>query len=235
MIASTIGALATAGLLGVTHALEPDHVAGIASLTGRHDDSRRSALAGLCFGLGHVALVVAWLALAYALLGVRSFPAVLDTLGTLVVGVVLGGFGALLARRGYRGAARTHDRRHHGSGVGPHLHFPLCRGRDHSHGTVAYLQTGTVGALFTLSPPVSMIAFASTVLPAHGTGIAAAAVAVYGVSISATMGALGAAGGAAAALAGRHRRLAGAARLVVGLAIVGLAAVLLVRSLPALV
>ena len=46
MSVTVAGALLTAGVLGVTHAIEPDHVAGIASLTGRYGDSRLSALVG---------------------------------------------------------------------------------------------------------------------------------------------------------------------------------------------
>lgn len=34
--------LATAGVLGVSHAVEPDHVAGISSLTSEYGDSRLS-------------------------------------------------------------------------------------------------------------------------------------------------------------------------------------------------
>jgi len=45
----------------VTHAIEPDHVAGTASLTGRYGDPRHSAVVGACFSAGHVGLVV-WLA-----------------------------------------------------------------------------------------------------------------------------------------------------------------------------
>ena len=51
-------ALATAAVLGVMHAVEPDHVAGIASVFDRYETSHRSALVGACFALGHVALVV---------------------------------------------------------------------------------------------------------------------------------------------------------------------------------
>ena len=58
--ATLVGALVTASVLGVTHAVEPDHVAGIASLTGRFGDARLSALVGVWFSLGHVALVVGW-------------------------------------------------------------------------------------------------------------------------------------------------------------------------------
>ena len=54
---------------------------------------------------------------------------------------------------------------------------------------------GVVGALFTLSPPLSMIAFAATLFPADPE-LVAVAVAAYAVIITATMSALGAGVGA---------------------------------------
>jgi nickel/cobalt exporter len=128
-VGTPLGVLATASLLGVTHALEPDHVAGIYSLTGQYGDSRLSALAGVCFSLGHVALVVCWLVVAHLLLGV---------------------LGGVLTVRGVRGAMSTHARDGHGE---PHLHLPLLGdSHDHDHTARAYLRTGVVGALFTFSP-----------------------------------------------------------------------------------
>jgi len=233
--ATALGALATAGVLGVTHAIEPDYVAGIASLTGEYGDSRLSALAGACFSLGHVALVVAWLAAASVLLGQTDFPAVLDAVGTAGVGVVLGALGAAMAIGGARRALSTaeHD---HGDTTHSHPHvalpLPGFDASDHDHDTVAYLRTGAVGALFTLSPPVSMLVFASTLLGNYGPGVVAAAVATYAVAITATMSALGAGAGALfSATRGVSARTHAAAQTVAGVAVVALAASLLVGVL----
>lgn len=278
--ATVLGALATAAALGVTHALEPDHVAGISSLTSRYGDSRLSALVGVCFSAGHVALVLVWLIVATALLGRTSFPAILDTVGTVAVVVALGVFGALLAVRGYRAAARAHAREHvhhhhgeaslahthggthehrhphkhspahdhehghtHGNDTGaaghtheePHLHLPLVGdGSDHAHTTRAYLRTGLVGALFTLSPPLSMIAFLGTVAPTHGFPVASLAVGTYAVGITMTMGAIGAGVGGLFGLSRRHEQVYGVLRLVTGVAVLGLAVTMGVGMLPTL-
>lgn len=227
MSVTFLGALATAGALGVTHALEPDHVAGISSLTSRYGDARLSALVGVCFSAGHVALVVVWLGFASLVLGNAAFPAILDTLGTVVVSVALGVFGALLAIRGYRAAAsaHAHDRAHDHQHRDPHVHLPLVGGQhDHTHGTRAYLKTGLVGALFTLSPPLSMIAFLGTVIPAQGVPAAGLSVAAYAVGITATMALLGAGVGGLFGLSRRHDRAFGVLRLVTGVAVVALAA-----------
>jgi hypothetical protein len=198
MTTSVIAALLTAGALGVTHALEPDHVAGISSLTGEYGDSRLSALAGACFSLGHVALVVLWLGVAYVLVGRTTFPETFDVLGTLGVGVVLGVLGAAMALSGLRGVTgpgdHSHGERTHSH---PHVRLPVPGLNGHEHGTTAraYLKTGLVGALFTLSPPVSMIVFTSTLLPGLGVQTVGLAVLSYALTITATMSLLGAGAG----------------------------------------
>jgi cytochrome c biogenesis protein CcdA len=229
------GALLTAGVLGVTHAIEPDHVAGIASLTGRYGDSRLSALVGACFSAGHVALVVVWLSVGYLLLGRTEFPAVFDRIGTVGVGVLLGALGGLLVLGGVRRVAYAHTR------------LPLLGGSGHTDGdpeddavhahdhTVrAYLKTGVVGALFTLSPPLSMMAFSATLYSAN-PGLVALAVAAYAVGITLTMSALGAGVGVAFEAASElNVRVYGGAQTLAGVLVVGLAVSLLTGAVPLL-
>lgn len=237
MTGTVVTALATAGLLGVTHAVEPDHVAGIASLTGEYGDSRLSALAGACFSLGHVALVVAWLALAWALLGRTEFPAVFDAAGTVGVGVALGLLGVAMAVGGLRTVVRTGehdhgDRRH----SHPHLGLPGVGADDHAHDTRAYLKTGLVGALFTLSPPVSMMVFSATLFPDYGGGVVALAVCTYAVSITATMSAIGAGAGTVFGVTRElSDRAAGTVRAVAGVAVAALAGSVLLDGAAVLV
>jgi nickel/cobalt exporter len=255
MSVTLAGALATAGLLGVTHAVEPDHVAGISAVTSDYGDSRLSALVGACFSLGHVALVVAWLVGGYLLLGRTSFPAALDAVGTAGVAVLLGVLGGAMVVGGLRSILHTHD---HGGAAHahPHVHLPLVGAVGHAHDesgpdaddgrapgdsgrdtdarehTVgAYLRTGLVGALFTLSPPVSMIVFATTLFPDYGTGVVALAVVTYAVAITATMSLLGAGAGVLFGLVGqRGANVHAAARVVAGVAIAAFAGLLLVDA-----
>lgn len=238
MTATVAAAVTTAGLLGVTHAVEPDHVAGIASLTGEYGDSRLSALAGACFSLGHVVLVVAWLALAWALLGQTSFPPVFDAVGTVGVGVVLGLLGTAMAVGGLRTVIRT-DEHDHGDRRHSHPHLGVALpgvDGDHRHGTVAYLKTGLVGALFTLSPPVSMMVFAATLYPDYGGGVVALSVLTYGVAITATMSAIGAGAGAVFGTTKTwDERFHAGAKLVAGVAITALAGSLLLDGAVVLV
>ena len=120
----------------------------------------------------------------------------------------------------------------------PHLHLPLSGfdGHDHGHDTVSYLKTGLVGALFTLSPPVSMLVFSSTLLPDFGATVVALAVVTYGITITVTMSLLGAGAGALFGVTeARSATFHGAAQAVAGVAIALLAATLLVDAVPVLV
>lgn len=249
--ATVLGALATAGVLGFTHAIEPDHVAGISTLVGDTGDSRLSAIVGACFSLGHVALVVCWLAVLALLGGQGALPSGLDTLGTVGAALLLGALGTAMAVGGLRLVVRT-DEHSHGEvthehphlsvsvpGLGGHDHAHADHDhthddtREHGHGVRAYLKTGLLGALFTLSPPLSMLAFAGTLFPQYGFGAVSLAVVVYAVSITLTMSAIGAGVGAAVDTTRRlDARAYGAVRTVAGTAVVALAAVMLATSLP---
>ena len=260
MSVGLVGALATAGALGVTHAVEPDHVAGIASLTGRYEDSRLSAVVGACFSIGHIALVIGWLAVGYVFLRRTEFPAVFEVAGTLGVAALLIVLGTTLAVRGVRGVLYAHSHEHEHDGEThshAHAHLPLfgCdnhslrhydsqshedaighndgdapAAHDHDHTVGAYLKTGVVGALFTLSPPLSMIAFAATLFPA-GPELVVLAVVAYAVAITATMSALGAGVGAAFGRASElNLRVYGGLQALAGALVAGLAVSLLIGS-----
>jgi ABC-type nickel/cobalt efflux system permease component RcnA len=246
MVATTV--LATAAVLGLTHGIEPDHAAGIASLTSETGGSKRSALVGGCFAAGHVLLVIVWIGVAYVLLGVTSFPGTIERFGTVVLGLALVLLSGVLGISGVRTFVHSHRHDHNGLANGDperhrHLHFhrPFAgydgessgpdhphdqrqghdhdrdrghdddhdhdheygstshspgRGHDHDHTALAYLKVGVVGALFTLSPPLSMLAFVSVVVGNVGVGVAVAAIAVYAAAIVPTMAAVGSGVGA---------------------------------------
>lgn len=239
--AAAIGMLATAGLLGVTHAVEPDHVAGISALTNGAGDSRLSAVVGATFALGHVLLVVAWLAVAVLLLDATAFPPVLETVGLTVVGAVLVVLSGVLGARGGRRLVHRHEHEH---GDGPHAHFHLHLPglghlphghHDHDHSLVEYLKVGVVGALFTLSPPLSMIVFVSLVLANAPGTLVVPVVLAYAVSITASMMAIGFAAGSVFRLSrARGARFHGALQIVVAGVVLVVAVQLLRENVPLL-
>ena len=225
--------LLTAGVLGITHAIEPDHVAGISSLTSRFESPRLSAAVGACFSLGHAALVVAWLAIGYFILGRTHYPAVLDTVGTVVVALVLGSIGALMMLRGLRSMYHVYQHSHAHDGVAHgHTHAPKSTPHGHDHTAGTYLKMSLTGALFTLSPPLSMIVFASSLFSQYGIRTVALAVVVYTVAITATMSAIGAGVGTVVAHTDRSSRKYHVARTTGGLMIFALAVSLVVGSFP---
>jgi ABC-type nickel/cobalt efflux system permease component RcnA len=261
-MSAVVGAVATAAALGVTHAIEPDHVAGVASVTGRYGDRRLSAIVGACFAAGHVALVVAWLAVGYVVLGQTDFGSIYDVVGTAGVALLLGVLGTAMTIGGLQSVVHAHEHAHgedmdsHDDADGHanddahshyHVHLPFvgaAHGHDsattedaqptaddahaHDHTVRRYLLTGVVGALFTLSPPLSMLAFVAVVLPEHGPGAVALAVLAYTVGIAGTMGALGAGVGTLFDTIADRPRTYAAARTVAGLLVLAVAASLVV-------
>jgi nickel/cobalt exporter len=242
--------LVTAAVLGVTHALEPDHVAGISAVTSESDSSRHATLAGGAFGAGHAVVVGVWVALWSVFDGLGVVPPWVGAVGTALVAVVLatlaGGLTLaalrrLIHRHDHTHDTGTHDHTHdtgthehthdaetqehthdaetqehthdaetlehtHDTGtqeqthdVGTHAHYHVHvpfgihdeHGHDHGHGGSEYLKMGVLGALFTLSPPVSMIAFLATVVPTVDAAVIWLAVGVYSLTIVLGMGVIG--------------------------------------------
>lgn len=246
-----LGAVLAAGTLGVTHAVEPDHVAGITALTRAADDPWLSALVGGCFAVGHAVLVVVWILAANAVLGVTSLPAGLDHFGALAAGAVLVALSLYLSVSGVHRFAGRHDHTHGDDRRYAHTHFHLPSllglgdehshghtgdaGHSHDHGALAYLKVGTVGALFTLSPPVSMLAFVSATAPGTGTAATTGVVAAYTAAITVAMAAIGGGVGAVFRLTqAGDQRLHAAAEVTTSVLVFALAVNLIAGAAPEL-
>jgi len=116
-------------VLGMRHALEPDHLAAVSALTVEDSRGARTGLlVGAAWGLGHsVSLLLVGGTLAA--LRVHMPTAVADTLECAVAVMIISlGVGALrqAVREGVRGPAKAHQHgtRHHlHPGVREHLHL----------------------------------------------------------------------------------------------------------------
>ena len=119
---------ALGSLLGMRHALEPDHLAAVSTLVTGERSSRRAMLLGACWGLGHT---FALLLVGVVLVAIRAeMPAnVSDLFECLVAGMLIAlGLRAvyLAARQGPAGPTHVH---HHGllvhrhAGVPRHVHI----------------------------------------------------------------------------------------------------------------
>src|SRR5262245_21468452 len=120
--------LASSGLgsvLGVRHALEPDHLAAVSTLVTRERNSVRAALLGVCWGLGHTASLVI-MGATLLLLRTKMSPALGDIFELLValMLIALGTRSVVIAVR--QGTAHHHRRTfavHRHSGMEPHVHI----------------------------------------------------------------------------------------------------------------
>jgi ABC-type nickel/cobalt efflux system permease component RcnA len=127
MLAS-IGGILLGLLVGLRHAFEPDHLTAVSTLAIETRDTRRSALLGVIWGIGHTAalVVVGTLLLATGALLPERTEAALE-LGVALMLIVLGVRSLWLgAREGRLGAVHHHhhaDGAHVHAGPGEHLHI----------------------------------------------------------------------------------------------------------------
>ena len=206
-------------LLGMRHALEPDHLAAVSTLVAGERNSYKAAFLGICWGLGHTfALIV----VGTVLVVLRAeMPARVADAFELCVALMLIGLGLraiyLAARQGPAGPAHLH---HHGHTV--HVH----------HGAPAHIHIGTwtlarrpllVGAVHGLAGSGALTALVLTTLPS--TAARLAYMIVFGLGSTLGMAALSGLLGWPLAHAGRHRGLARALSLVVGCVSTGLGVV----------
>jgi hypothetical protein len=115
-------------LLGMRHALEPDHLTAVSTLVAENRHSRRGALLGACWGLGHTLALLA-VGLVLAALHAR-LPARVSAAFELGVAVMLVVLGVRSIARGLGegtvGAARDHAHgvvTHAHGGPGAHVHL----------------------------------------------------------------------------------------------------------------
>lgn len=117
-------------VLGLRHALDPDHLAAVATLVAHERSLRRSSLVGVFWGLGHTAALLAFgVALAaFRLTLTPHFSQFLEFL----VGCMLAVLGIDVLRKLAKGP-RVHAHSHSHDGV-THTHLHLHLGQpDHAH------------------------------------------------------------------------------------------------------
>lgn len=155
-----VGFAASAGvgaLLGMRHALEPDHLAAVATLMTGERSSAKAAWLGACWGLGHTLTLLTTGALLVVLRA--DLPAIAGQVFELCVVLLLLGFGIRAIHQGTSG---------------------VFAGRPHSHGrrgALSPFQTDRwtlarpvlVGAVHGLAGSGAMTALVVTALPSTAT------------------------------------------------------------------
>jgi hypothetical protein len=114
-------------LLGMRHALEPDHLTAVSTLVVEHHGVRRGALLGVFWGLGHTGALLT-VGLLLALLHAK-LPQGLSDAFELGVAIMLVGLGVRTVRRSLSEALRgnPHEHRH-----GRHSHVHATE-QEHVH------------------------------------------------------------------------------------------------------
>jgi len=205
--------LASSGLgslLGMRHALEPDHLAAVSTLVTGERSSSKAAFLGACWGLGHT---VSLIAVGTALVLLRTqMPARVSEAFEFLVALMLVGLGLrairLASRQGPAGPVHVH---HHGTRV--HVH----------QGAPAHIHIGAwtlarrplmVGAIHGLAGSGALTALVLTTLPS--TAARMTYMAVFGLGSTLGMAGLSGLLGWPLARVGQHRGLARAVSLAVG-------------------
>ena len=190
-------------VVGVRHALEPDHFAAVATLIGSERSSLRAALLGIYWGLGHtLAIVVVGAAL---LLLQAEMPARASSVVDLVVSAML----VYLGVRAIRQAARRQETDRH-----PLVHGRAGVGVPRCVGTGSLARPLLVGAIHGLAGSGALTALVLATLPSTATRLAY--VALFGVGSTLSMAAMSGLFGWPLARFGTHPVVARSIVFVVG-------------------
>lgn len=123
--------LAVALLLGLRHAMDPDHLAAVSTLVASdpRDGMRRAGRLGLAWGLGHATALIAF---GLPIVFFRSYlPRPVQAIAEAAVGLVIMALALRLLVRWRRGQFHAHQHRHEWV-EHRHLH-PHHHGARHEH------------------------------------------------------------------------------------------------------
>jgi hypothetical protein len=199
-------------LLGMRHALEPDHLAAVSTLVTRERSGYRAVFLGACWGLGHT---FSLLVVGAILVMLRTeMPAPMGELFEFFVALMLVALGARAvyraARQGVDGPAHVHVH-HHGrvvhahSGTPAHVHV--------GHWTLARRPL-LVGAVHGLAGSGALTALVLATLPTAAARLAY--MALFGLGSTLGMAALSGVLGWPIARFGSHRAVVRGMSLVIG-------------------
>lgn len=197
-------------LLGMRHALEPDHLAAVSTLVSRERSGYRAALLGACWGLGHTLSLVL---VGAALVVLRAeMPARATDLFEFAVALMLVGLGLraiyLAARQGPLGPAHVH---HHGRVVHEHAGAPA---HVHLGSWTLARRPLLVGAVHGLAGSGALTALVLATLPS--TSARLAYMLLFGLGSTVGMAALSGLLGWPLARFGKHQTVARGVSLLVG-------------------
>ena len=184
------GILSLGFLLGMQHALEPDHIAAVSSIAARRTHVGDIVKHGLTWGLGHTLTLFIFAGVAI-LLG-RAIPETVSQPIETAVGVMLVGLGAHVWWRLWRDRVHFHSHSHgdtthfhahsHADETGPHARAA------HSHGHGFRWRTLLVGLMHGMAGSAALLVLTVSQAPSPVIGLGY--VALFGVGSMIGMGVL---------------------------------------------
>ena len=158
-------------VLGLRHALDPDHVVAVTTLASQKIGLRRTSLVGAFWGLGH-ALSLGLAGGVILALRLTVPPAASHALEALVA-VMLVVLGTLALRRALRWKLHAHPHQHDGTA---HVHFHAHRREEtqvhlHPHPLQGGLRPFLVGLVHGLAGSAGLALLALTAAPTLGAGL----------------------------------------------------------------
>src|SRR5712691_706378 len=159
-------------VLGLRHALDPDHVVAVTTLASQKIGLRRTSLVGAFWGLGH-ALSLGLAGGVILALRLTVPPAASHALEALVA-VMLVVLGTLALRRALRWKLHAHPHRHDGT---THVHFHAHRREEtqvhrHPHPLQGGLRPFLVGLVHGLAGSAGLALLALAAAPTLAAGAA---------------------------------------------------------------
>jgi sulfite exporter TauE/SafE len=169
MLATIIG---VGFVMGLRHALDPDHVVAVTTLASQKTGWRRTSMVGAFWGLGH-ALSLGVVGGAILALRLEVPPTVGDALEA-VVAVMLVGLGAVAVRRALRWRLHAHPHTHDGAvHVHFHAHQPgAAEAHQHRHPFRGGLRPFLVGLVHGLAGSAGLALLAVGAAPSLSAGLA---------------------------------------------------------------
>jgi ABC-type nickel/cobalt efflux system permease component RcnA len=182
MDSSITAALAFGFVLGLRHALDPDHLVAVSTIVSEHKSVGRSTLVGTFWGLGHTTSL---LALSVVLLLLRaSIPERIALWMEIPVALMLIILGVITVLRVTREADwRIHSHTHaHNEAGSPHTHVHIHTQAGHSHGHRLFRlgrKPFVVGMVHGVAGSAALTLAVLTTIPSIALGIVY--IAVFGI------------------------------------------------------
>ncbi len=152
---SLLSVLTLGFILGIKHAIEPDHVIAVSTIASQTKKLWRSTLAGVFWGIGHT---ITLLVMGMIVIGMKGeIPEVWSMSLEFLVGIMLVylGLSSVLAYR----RKKVHVHQHaHGEIIHSHFHtHESCGVHEHEHRDVSLFRSVLIGFVHGLAGSAAMV------------------------------------------------------------------------------